>query len=418
MVNHDIAMKKNITYLIGIFLWIFILSSPTTSFASSKGMKKTVNGALDFSLKQSLLMYETVKNQEKIFPRTAKDGKLVTCNSHWWTSGFYPGTLWYLYEYSNDSTVLQAAQKMMYRLEREKYMTDSHDVGFIINCSYGNGYRLTKNESYRDVIITAAQSLSSRFNPVVGCTRSWNDKRWQFPVIIDNMMNLELFTVASSLSGDNKYSEMAKSHADKTMQCHFRPDGSSYHLVSYDTISGKILERVTCQGASDESAWARGQAWGLYGFTMMYRETGKKEYLDQAVKIGLFIMNHPNLPKDKIPYWDFNAPDIPNTDRDASAGAIMASAFVELSAYLQGKLAKDFLSLAAQQITSLASPAYRAKNWGDNNNFIIQHCVGFMAKQDEVNAPLAYADYYFVEALIRYKNLMEGRPVVAGIHPL
>jgi len=405
-------MKKSKTNFIGLLLWIFIFSTPSSVFASSPKMKKTVNEALDFSLKQMMRMYETVKDQEDILPRTAKDGELITCNPHYWTSGFYPGTLWYLYEYSNDSTVLQAAEKMTSRLEDEKYSTTSHDVGFIINCSYGNGYRLTKNESYRDVITTAAQSLSTRFNPAVGCTRSWNSQQWEFSVIIDNMMNLELLTVGSSLSGDNKYYQMAKSHADKTMQFHFRPDGSSYHVVSYDSISGKVLQRVTHQGASDESAWSRGQAWGLYGFTMMYRQTGKKEYLDQAVKIGQFIMNHPNLPKDKIPYWDFNAPGIPNTDRDASAGAIMASAYIELSTYLQGKLAQDFLSLAEQQIISLASSAYRAKKLGDNNNFIIQHSTGFKAKQIEIDAPLTYADYYFVEALIRYKNLMENRPVV------
>jgi len=405
-------MKQSKTNLSNLFLLIFMLLMSSTSFASSKKMMKMVNEALDFSLKQSMLMYETVKDREDVFPRTAKDGELITCNSRWWTSGFYPGTLWYLYEYSKDPAVLQAAEKMTSRLENEKYTTDNHDVGFIINCSYGNGYRLTKNESYREVIATAAQSLSTRFNPVVGCTRSWNNQKWQFTVIIDNMMNLELLAVASSLSGDNTYYQMAKSHADKTIQSHFRPDGSSFHVVSYDTITGKVLNRVTHQGVDDDSAWSRGQAWGLYGFTMMYRQTGKKEYLDQAVKIGRFIMNHPNLPKDKIPYWDFDAPDIPKADRDASAGAIMASAFVELSTYLPGKLSQDFLSMAEQQITSLASPAYRAGKSGDNNNFIIRHCTGFMAKQYEIDAPLTYADYYFTEALIRYKNLAEGRPVV------
>ena len=405
-------MKKSKTKWMSFLLLTFIFSIPSTTFAVSQKMKKVVNEALDFSLKQSMRMYETIKDQDSILPRSAQNGELITCNPHYWTSGFYPGTLWYLYEYSKDSTVLQAAEKITSRLEGEKYMTNSHDIGFIINCSYGNGYRLTKNESYRNVINAAAQSLSMRFNPAVGCTRSWNSQQWQFSVIIDNMMNLELLTVGSSLSGDNKYYQMAKSHADKTLQYHFRPDGSSYHVVSYDSITGKVLQRVTHQGANDESAWARGQAWGLYGFTMMYRQTGKKEYLDQAVKIGKFIMNHPNLPKDKIPYWDFDAPGIPKADRDASAGAIMASAFVELSACLQGKLSQDFLSLAEQQITSLSSLAFRAKKLGDNNNFIIQHSTGFMAKQTEIDAPLTYADYYFVEALIRYKNLMEGRPVV------
>lgn len=197
------------------------------------------------------------------------------------------------------------------------------------------------------------------------------------------MMNLELFTVASSMTGDNSYYNKAKSHADRTMVNHFRPDGSSYHVVSYDTITGKVLNQVTHQGVNDQSAWSRGQAWGLYGFTMMYRQTGKKEYLDHAIKVGKYIMNHPRLPKDKIPYWDFDAPDIPKADRDASAGAIMASAYVELSTYVEGELGKQFLAIGEQQIKSLASPAYRARKVGDNNIFTLT-CTGFMAKQYEI----------------------------------
>ena len=381
----------------------------------TKGMKKVIDDALDFSVKQSMSMFYEMKDQKGILPRTAENGKMITCESAWWTSGFYPGTLWYCYEYSNDPQIRAAVEEMTSRVEKQKYTTSNHDVGFIINCSFGNGYRLTHNETYRKVIETAAKSLSTRFHPVTGCTRSWNSKKWQFSVIIDNMMNLELLNVASSLTGDNTYYNMAKSHADRTMINHFRPDGSSYHVVSYDTITGKVLNQVTHQGVNNQSSWSRGQAWGLYGFTMMYRQTGKKEYLDHAIKIGKFIMNHPRLPKDKIPYWDFDAPNIPKEDRDASAGAIMASAYVELSTYVEGELSKQFLTIAEQQIKSLASPAYRAKKVGDNNHYIIKHCTGFMAKQYEIDAPLTYADYYFIEALIRYKKLLENRPVVETI---
>lgn len=394
---------------------ILLVCNVCSLHAVSRGMKKVVDDALDFSVKQSMSMFNVMQSQKGILPRTAKNGEMITCESPWWTSGFYPGTLWYCYEYSNDPQVRMAAEEMTSRVEKQKYTTNNHDVGFIINCSFGNGYRLTHNEAYREVIETAANSLATRFHPVTGCTRSWNSKKWQFSVIIDNMMNLELLTVASSLTGNNSYYEKAKSHADRTMINHFRPDGSSYHVVSYDTITGKVLNQVTHQGVNDQSAWSRGQAWGLYGFTMMYRQTGKKEYLDHAIKIGKFIMDHPRLPKDKIPYWDFDAPNIPREDRDASAGAIMASAYVELSSYVPGKLGEEFLAIGEQQIRSLASPAYRAKKVGDNNHFIIQHCTGFVAKNYEIDAPLTYADYYFVEALIRYKNLMEGRPVVETI---
>lgn len=396
-----------------LFIGLILLFCLAPSlWAIQKNMKKVVDEALDFSVKQSMSMYQVMKPQKGVLPRSAENGKLVTCKPAWWTSGFYPGTLWYCYEYSNNTQVKVAAEEMTSRVEKQKFTTNNHDVGFIINCSFGNGYRLTQNEAYREVIETAAKSLSTRYHSKTGCTRSWNSKNWQFPVIIDNMMNLELFTVASSLTGDNSFYNIAKSHADCTRINHFRPDGSSFHVVNYDTITGKVLNQLTHQGVNDHSAWSRGQAWGLYGFTMMYRQTGKKEYLNHAIKIGEFIMNHPRLPKDKIPYWDFDAPNIPKEDRDASAGAIMASAFVELSTYVERKLGKQFRSLAEKQITSLASSAYCAKKVGDNNHFIIKHCTGFVKKQYEIDASLTYADYYFVEALVRYKNLLEGRPVV------
>lgn len=378
-------------------------------------MEKIADEALEFSLKQSMEMYDYLKDRPGVLPRTAENGAFVPCNSSWWTSGFYPGTLWYLYEYSSDEKVRQAAETMSARVEQEKNTTTSHDVGFTINCSFGNAYRITGKEAYRDVVVTAARSLATRFLPETGSIRSWNNRKYQFSVIIDNMMNLELLTVASSYLGDNTYYEMAKSHADRTMENHLRPDGSSFQVVSYDSITGTVLNRITHQGLNDASTWSRGQAWALYGFTMMYRQTGKKEYLDQAVKAGLFVMNHPRLPKDKIPYWDFDAPNIPNELRDASAGAIMASAFIELSTYLDGQQSKDFLKIGEQQLASLASTAYRAKKVGDNFRFILQRSTGFVAKKYELDAPLAYADYYFVEALVRYKKLMAGQTVAEPI---
>ena len=380
-------------------------------------MRKLIDNAMQFSVRQSVYMYDQLKNQEGKLPKTAENGKLVTCNSPWWTSGFYPGTLWYLYEYTNDEKLKQVAEDMTARVEPEKYTTSNHDVGFIINCSFGNGYRLTKNESYREVINTAAQSLSTRFHPVTGCTRSWNSKKWQFSVIIDNMMNLELLSVSSAYTGDNKFYDMALSHADRTMKNHYRDNFSSYHVVSYDTITGKVISQVTHQGVSDNSSWSRGQAWGLYGFTMMYRESGDRKYLDFAANIAKYIINHPNMPKDKIPYWDFDAPNIPKEDRDASAGAIMASAFVELSTYLDGELSKLCLETAEAQIRSLASNSYRARKEGENAGFILMHSTGFMAKKSEMDAPLSYADYYFVEAMSRYQRLLDKRDVVDAIAP-
>lgn len=398
-------------YLIKAISILLILFIPFFAYAGN-GMKKLIDEMLDFSVNQSMSMFKTLENRDGLLPRTAKDGELVTCTAGWWTSGFFPGTLWYCYEYSRNDAVRNAAEIMTARVEEQKHTTNNHDVGFIINCSFGNGYRLTHREDYRTVLTTAAHSLSTRFNSEVECIKSWNGKSWQFPVIIDNMMNLELLTVGSSLTGELLFYNMAKSHADLTLVNHYRHDYSSFHVVDYDSISGKVIRQATNQGFSDSSAWSRGQAWGLYGFTMMYRQTGKQEFLDHAVKIGEFIMNHPNMPKDKIPYWDYDAPNIPKEDRDASAAAIMASAYIELSTYVGGELKGQFLDLAAQQIRSLSSEAYRAKKVGQNNNFIIKNCTGFMSKQYEIKSPLSYADYYYVEALIRYNNLLECRPVV------
>lgn len=353
---------------------------------------------------QALALAADVQPLTGRLPRTTdKTGQLVTSDERWWTSGFFPGTLWYLYEHSGNEKLRQSALKMTERVRSQQYTTDNHDVGFMIFCSFGNALRVTGNKSYESVILNAARSLSTRYNPVTGTIKSWNNRRWQYPVIIDNMMNLELLTQATRISGDSSYYKIAVSHADTTMKYHYRPDGSSYHVINYDTIRGGFLERVTHQGFSNESSWARGQAWGLYGYVMMYRETAKKEYLNHALKIADFIAGHPNLPEDKIPYWDFDAPDIPNALRDASAGAIIASALIELSSFTNKDKTAKYLQLGEQIVKTLSEPHYLATK-GENGNFILRHSVGFMAKNSEVDAPLTYADYYFVEALMRLLN--------------
>ena len=375
----------------------------SSASAVTKGMKKVVEDALDFSVRQSMSMFGEMKDQKGILPRTAKDGEMITCDSGWWTSGFYPGTLWYCYEYSNDPQVRAAAEEMTLRVEKQKYTTSNHDVGFIINCSFGNALRLAPNDSIRSIIVETADNLRARFNPEIGCIRSWDFGHWNFPVIIDNMMNLDLLFNATRLTGDSIYYKTAVKHAQTTMKHHFRPDYSSYHVISYDTISGQPEKKNTCQGYAHESCWARGQGWALYGYTMMYRETGQEKYLQHATNVARFIMNHPRLPEDKIPYWDFDAPGIPNELRDASAGALMASAFIELSQYTEGDFSKQCLSVAETQLKTLSSPEYLAEP-GTNCNFILKHSVGNNPGKAEVDVPLTYADYYYVEALVRYKR--------------
>jgi len=387
--------------------WIALAAIMTASCQpKQEPMTELIKNRLDRSAEQYLLMAESLKDQPDQLPRTINaEGKLVTSNSRWWCSGFFPGSLWYLYENNHSGTFLENARNFTARIENEKFNKGTHDLGFMLYCSFGNGYRITGDTAYRSAMLTGAESLVSRFNPTVGCIQSWNaNSKWQFPVIIDNMMNLEFLFWASKASGDPKYRNICISHADMTIKNHFRPDYSSYHVVSYDPATGQVEKKNTAQGFADESAWARGQAWGLYGFVVMYRETQDAKYLEQAKHIASFILNHPNLPADKIPYWDFNAPEIPDAKRDASAGAIIASALIELSGYVDADLAKTYLKVAETQIRTLSSPEYFAEK-GTNGNFILKHSVGSLPGKSEVDVPLTYADYYYIEALLRYQSL-------------
>jgi len=290
-------------------------------------------------------------------------------------------------------------------LRKEQYTKSTHDLGFMMYCSFGNAQRLHASEDHQKVLVNSAKSLSTRFSETVGSIKSWNVKdSTHYLVIIDNMMNLELLFYATKVTGDSSFYKIAVTHANTTMKNHFRPDYSSFHVVDYDPKTGAIKKKRTQQGAADESAWARGQGWALYGYTLMYRETKDKKYLAFANQIAEYILNHPNLPADKIPYWDFNAPDIPAALRDASAGALIASALIELAGYNNQSVGANYLSVAEQMIKTLSSPNYKAET-GTNGGFLLKHSVGSLPAKSEVDVPLTYADYYFVEALLRYKNL-------------
>ncbi len=363
-------------------------------------------------------LLESVKGQTNT-PRTFESGKLVTVKAKDWTSGFFPGSLWYLYEFTGDEKWKTTAVDYTARLEDIRNHAGSHDVGFILNCSFGNGYRLTHDPKYREVLNQGARTLSARFKPEVGLIRSWDHGDWKYPVIIDNMMNLELLTWSAREANEPRLRDIAIQHADNTLKNHFRPDGSCWHVIEYDPANGAMVKKQTHQGAADDSSWARGQAWALYGYTMMYRETRKAEYLTQAEKVARFLMNHPRLPEDKVPYWDFDAPNIPNAPRDASAAAVMSSGLIELSNFVQPEFGRQCIQLARQQLLSLSSPAYLAKP-GENGGFLLRHCVGNLPKKSEVDAPLNYADYYFLEALLRYRARIisydagDATPSVAG----
>lgn len=345
-------------------------------------------------------------------PRTTlPDGNIWYVPVDDWCSGFFPGSLWYLGELTGDQDWSRRAADYTETLDSAQYLTWHHDVGFIIGSSYLNGYRLGGKEQYAPVVVNAAKSLATRFRPGAGVIQSWNvDKGWQSergwacPVIIDNMMNLEIMFEATRLTGDSTFYDIAVSHANTTMAHHFRPDFSCYHVVDYDPATGDVRHRQTAQGYADESSWARGQAWALYGYTMCYRYTGDSNYIYQAIKVCDMIFNTPSMPDDLVPYWDYNAPNIPSEPRDASAAACTASALYELSTYLPGRGYKE---LADKVVASLSSPAYRAAT-GENNHFLLMHSVGSIPHGHEIDVPINYADYYYLEALLRKKKLDEG----------
>ena len=365
---------------------------------------------IDGNLRQAANQYKVMMGKVPAdrLPKTyfAMGDRLETSNSEWWTSGFYPGTLFYLYEFSHDTSLLHEATRRLKLLEKEQFNKGTHDLGFMMYCSFGNARHILNTKDYDEILMNSARSLSTRFNPNVGCIKSWDHGKWQFPVIIDNMMNLELLFWATHFSGDSSFYRIAVTHANTTMKNHFRPDYSSFHVVDYDTVTGAVRARVTAQGFSDSSAWARGQAWGLYGYTVMYRSTHDPRYLEQAEHIAHFILTNPNLPADKIPVWDYNAPEGQRALRDASAGAIMASALIELSRYVTPEKGREYLDVAEQIIVNLSSNTYHAVV-GSNGGFILKHSVGHLPAKSEVDVPLTYADYYFVEAMLRYKQLGE-----------
>lgn len=388
-------------------LGVFLMT-PAFCHAENNDISNVINNDINFSTRQYSLMLQQIGREGKVrIPKTIdKLGRMVYIPIDDWCSGFFPGSLCYLYKLTNDKSWLLQSKRFTEALDSIQYLTWHHDVGFMIGSSYLNIYRLSPNKAYKKAIIQTAKSLCTRFRKKAGVIQSWNvDRGWQSkrgwtcPVIIDNMMNLELLFEATRLSGDSTYWKVAVSHANKTLENQFRKDGSCYHVVDYDPNNGAVLHRQTAQGYADNSAWARGQAWAVYGYTVCYRYTHDRKYLDQAVKTLNFVMQNPNLPEDLIPYWDFDAPNIPNEPRDVSSAACIASALYEMNNYLPDN---GYTSLADRIIRSLSSPEYRAP-LGKNGCFLLMHSVGSIPHNNEIDVPLNYADYYFLEALTRRK---------------
>ncbi len=408
-------MKKNTLFLVTIFIAMLAACSSKEKTTLTEDEKQFIASQLQNTL--------AATNDPNEIPRTiTSSGDLVTVDKYDWTSGFFAGNLWYMYELTGNEKWKEEAVKWTAALDSVQYFEDHHDVGFMINCSYGNGLRLTGKEEYEKVMVQAAESLISRYDSVTKSIESWDyrmawdgETEWFFPVIIDNMMNLELLFEATLLSGDDKFYDIAVQHALTTKENHYREDFSSFHVVDYDTITGQVLDKATCQGFVDQSSWARGQAWGLYGFTLTYRYTKDEQFLKFAENIADYLLDHPNLPEDMVPYWDYNVVDqglTPEWDydpsqyqeipRDASAAAIISSALFELAKHSDDK-GEKYHTAASKILESLASPDYMALS-DKNKYFILNHSVGSIPHGVEIDVPLVYADYYFLEALNRKED--------------
>lgn len=396
-------MKKIKSLVCIVFVLITISANASVIKKGTLNDSLLINNCVEKIKSTMVSLNEVDSLPRNIYPGQKEWNKV---GIHDWTSGFWPGLLWYAYEASGDEDVKEYAQKFTEPLEGVLDVpVDNHDLGFMLYCSFGNGYRLTGNKVYHDFLLKAADSLATLYNPKVGTILSWpvmvEKMNWPHNTIIDNMINLELLFWASKNGGGKHLYDIAVEHAETSLKTLIRPDFTTYHVAVFDTTNGHFIKGVTHQGYADESLWARGQGWGIYGYAMCYRETGKKKFLKTSQKLADVMLER--LPDDSIPYWDFNDPDIPNAPRDASAAAVAASGMLELSELVKPKKLKEkYFNAAVKMLSSLSSDKYLSK---DENESLLLHSTGHKPKNSEVDASIIYADYYFLEALLRLKKI-------------
>jgi len=376
------------------FRFILLFSIIISGIIQAQTLDEKVDYALDYGVSQIGTWLENHSNTSQHPSKCNSQGNWETVNRSSWVSGFFSGCLWYMYEDNENETFLEAAIDWTGDLESQKYNIGDHDVGFRMFCSYGNGLRLIADADYIDILIQSANSLATRYNPEVGCIRSWSWGSWNYPVIIDNMMNLELLFWASKNGGGQELYDIAVAHADKTRAFHIREDGSTYHVVDFNN-DGSLRKFDTHQGYSTESCWSRGQAWGLYGYTVAFRETGEVRFGETAELLADYYIQ--NATEDHVPYSDYDSALIPNESKDASAAAIACSALLELS-QLTGE--SKYLDEAEAIIYALTQPDYLSEGSG-TESILNRACRA--AGEDEES--WIYTDYYFLEALVRYKQI-------------
>lgn len=396
----SISIEPSILFIIIVFLSVNCSYAQHTKNNNSFDIKKQFDYC---SAQASKTLLEIPNNGTlpRSIPTGSKEWKFIDYKD--WTSGFWPGELWYLYEVTRDNKwKIQADKFSRYLTPLSISKANDHDLGFQIFCSFGNGYRLTKNKEYKDIILKTADTLATLYNPKVGTILSWpHNKYGGHNTIIDNMMNLELLFWASKNGGNKSLYPIAVKHAETTMNNHFRPDYTSYHVLVYDLQTGKKIKGMTAQGYSDNSMWARGQTWAIYGFTMVYRETKEKRFLEFAHKLARVYLDRLKT-EDLIPYWDFDAPGIPNEPRDASAAAIVASGLLELSTYTNDKNLKEEYQGKAKKMIIALSDHYQSH---DANSAFLLHATGHKPAGSEIDCSINYADYYYLEALLRLQEL-------------
>ncbi|GAF01980.1 glycoside hydrolase family 88 protein [Saccharicrinis fermentans] len=368
--------------------------------------QELINYCVDKVKTTMLSLNEADSLPRNIYPNQTKWNKV---GIHDWTSGFWPGLLWYAYETSGDQEILNYAEKFTEPLKGVLDVpVDNHDLGFMLYCSFGNGYRLTKNKDYHDFLLVAADSLATLYNPKVGTILSWpvmvEKMNWPHNTIIDNMINLELLFWASKNGGGQHLYDIADTHAKTCMTTLIRPDYTTYHVAVFDTTDGHFIKGVTHQGYADDSQWARGQGWGIYGYAMCYRETGNEDFLTTSQKLADVLLER--LPEDGIPYWDFDDPEIPNAPKDASAAAVAASGMLELSQLVKSKaLQQKYFNAAVEMLTNLSNENYLSR---DINQAMLLHSTGHKPNNSEIDVSIIYADYYYLEALLRLKKIREA----------
>lgn len=364
-----------------------------------------IKNSIETVIQQNSLSIQSYPNPTEV-PRSVNEYGETVFNTFdrgiHWTVGFYPGSLWLLFDLSGDSTWEKRAQIWTAPLEKIKNYTYTHDLGFMMFCSFGNGFRLKQNDDYKHILLQSAKSLRHRYDESVKAVKSHDYAGYKFPVIIDNMMNLELLFWATKISGDSSYYFAAKNHAHTTLHNHFRENMSAYQYVDFDSESGVVIKKGNTQGYNDQSEWARGQAWALYGFTTCYRETGDVVFLDAAEKIAIYLLEQSSMKHTIIPKWDLTVPNIENEPYDASAGAIICSALFDLHS-LSNQNQEYYKNHALQILSCLSSDQFLA-DVGTNNFFLLKHSVGSYPLNENVDSPIVYADYYFLESLVKFHN--------------